>query len=185
MPVASEYTAQERAFWMWSELSRRQAILKINSLSQNFWKNRAILALSDTNTSPCLYNYLTLYQANWWYKSSFPHLSSHGCLWFVLPYHYYGLNACCSNHSSLDGKHVTLHARRGMISWERLWDQHSEEDLLLCTQLPYCRQPRTFCFQSFCCCCYLQYAQPFIFVFPVTAVYIVLCRFTMPFPDDV
>lgn len=79
---------------------------------------------------------MTLYQANWWYKSSSPHLSSHDCLWFVLPYHYYGLNTCCSNHSSLDGKHFMLHTRRGMISWERL-SEVSTQKRTFCSALSF------------------------------------------------
>lgn len=83
------------ACWLWIHCSRnscldlkwalqKTAILKIQGCSQNFWKNRAVIALSHSNTSLCPYYDLTLYQANWWYKSSSPHLGSHVCVWFCL-----------------------------------------------------------------------------------------------------
>lgn len=58
--------------------------VKIHGCSPTFWKNRAVIALSHPNTNLCLYDDLTLYLAKWWYKSSSPHLGSHGCVRFYL-----------------------------------------------------------------------------------------------------
>lgn len=80
MPVGSEYTAQETAFWLWSELFRRHSNTGDTCLLPKLLKEQSS---SQPNASRSPFYDLTLDQANWWYKSSSPHPGNYDCVRFL------------------------------------------------------------------------------------------------------